>query len=491
MKKRSAVQESRSGATAYSRARGGARYAKLAKSRAQKRVAKNIIKGLGITCASVLAVIAVLAVVFSVRYGINLFGGPSTNEPFYMLLMGIDKDEDRAKSSNYGPSDAAYRTDSLMLARIDPPEKQVTLISIHRDTKVDLGSHGTQKINAAYAFGASDAISKGLKGEAVSNAAADYTMDVVSKYAGVPIHYYAEMDFEGFTKIVDNLGGVEVNVPIDINDNLANAHLSKGVQTLNGTQALALSRARHAYDSYGPGDAYRSANQRMLISAILQKMLNSSLPTLLSSIDQLVSQDENGNRTIRTNLTIQALTDLAREMQDMDVENNIYTGQDPTTSQYINSLWYEVTDQAAWKKMMARVDAGLSPYESVEEDPTHIGGGDKVNIKNGDYDSLSGSDDSEQVTGTIEVLNATNSAGLAGKVSQSLKELGASSTKAGNANNKYTTSLIVYTDEANKSKAEAVAKALGGQIQVVNGNGQYSTTCDVLLILGSDMQDVD
>ena len=114
-------------------------------------------------------------------------------DPFYMLLLGVDKSEERAGSAEYGQDSSNYRTDSIMLARIDPKDKQVTLVSLHRDTLVDLGEHGKQKINAAYSLGGPS-----------------YTVQVVSQFADVPISHYAEIDFDHFEGIVDALGGIEV-----------------------------------------------------------------------------------------------------------------------------------------------------------------------------------------------------------------------------------------------------------------------------------------
>lgn len=474
------VHDRRVRANMYGRANVQARYGKQLQQRKLQQGFKKVMKIMGVSIAALIAVVFIYVGVIQGKLGSglgsDLFAALTQvkkDEPFYMLLLGVDKDEERANSSEYGPSDAAYRSDSMILARIDPKGDQVTLVSIHRDTKIDMGSHGTQKINAAYSIG----------GPA-------YAVQVVSEYAGVPISHYAELDFEGFTKIVDTLGGIEVDVPIDIDDNLANAHLSAGKQTLNGEQALALSRARHAYDSYGPGDAYRSANQRMVIQAILKKLLSSNAAAVAASVSQLAD-------SVTTDLTLQEILSLANQMRDMNVDEDIYTGMDPTTSQYINATWYEVTDQAAWKKMMQRVDAGLSPYESADDDPTGGAAGGNTNVKNetsdsssSDASSSSTSSQTQNLQGTVEVLNATSSSGLAGKVAQSLQKLGATAT-AGNARNKYDESVVVYIDSANKSKAEAVAKALGGQIQVIDGSSDYTTDADVLVVLGTDMKDFD
>ena len=162
-----------------------------------------------------------------------------------MLLIGADKSQDRDESGEYW----RFNTEpSMILARVDPKEKEVTLISIPRDTQVDIPGHGTQKINAAYAFGG-----------------ASLAVDTVSELAGVPISHYAEIDFDGFKAVVDALGGIEVDVPMEINDDMAGGHVDAGLQTLNGEQALILCRSRHNYDDIGNGDAIRAANQRLVL----------------------------------------------------------------------------------------------------------------------------------------------------------------------------------------------------------------------------------
>lgn len=155
-------------------------------------------------------------------------------DPFYMLLMGTDGSEERASSAEYEATISC--SDSRCSYAVDPEGKKVTMVSLHRDTMVDMGVNGTQKLNAAHSIGGSA-----------------YTVQVVSEMAGVDISHYAEIDFDGFKEIVDALGGVEVDVPMEINDNMAGGYVSAGLQTLNGDQALILCRARHAYDEYGDG----------------------------------------------------------------------------------------------------------------------------------------------------------------------------------------------------------------------------------------------
>ena len=131
-----------------------------------------------------------------------------------MLLIGIDRSEYREETNEY---DGAYRSDTLILTRVDPKNKKVTLVSIYRDTYVNIEGHGPGKINAAYAFGG-----------------AQLAISTVSKFAGVPISHYAIVDFDGLEAVVDSVGGIDVNVPRDIDDDRAGGSLSAGQQTLDG-----------------------------------------------------------------------------------------------------------------------------------------------------------------------------------------------------------------------------------------------------------------
>lgn len=268
-------------------------------------------------------------------------------EPFYMLLLGIDKSEHRAKSDQYGEADSNYRSDSIMIARIDPTQKKVTLISIHRDTMVDMGEYGTEKINAAFAFGG-----------------APYAITFIGDFAGINISHYAEIDMDGMAAVIDEVGGIDVDLPIDVSDPYyTKLDLKAGKQHLNGKQATLLCRARHAYDKYGDGDLYRAANQRMVIKAVIEKILKSDPTTMASSISAMADM-------ITTDLDATEIMGLATQMVGLDVSKDVMTGMEPTTSLYTNDTWYEICDTEAWQKMMTRVDQGLSPYDGESYDET-------------------------------------------------------------------------------------------------------------------------
>ena len=266
-------------------------------------------------------------------------------KPFYMLLIGVDKANWR--EDVYGAEESGYRSDTMIVARIDPSEKKVTLVSIHRDTLVDLSPYGygsNEKINAAFSYGQETLTTK-----------------VISDFADVPISHYAEVDMDGLWDIVDSLGGIDVDVPMDIDDEYTNLHLKKGRQHLDGHDTVRYCRCRHAYDALGDGDRYRANVQRQVIGIIAKKVLQSDPATMAKTISTAAGY-------VRTDLDVQSILSLAMQFIGMDFDNNFYTGMEPTTARYINETWYELCDTTAWRKMMRRVDQGLPPTEKGDVD---------------------------------------------------------------------------------------------------------------------------
>lgn len=272
--------------------------------------------------------------------------------PFYLLLLGVDKDQGRVEDTeNYGEDQHAYRSDSIMLCRIDPKNVKVTMVSIHRDTLIDMDNYGEQKINAAYAFGG-----------------AAYATKIVSEFADVPISHYAEVDLDRFIAIVDQVGGVTVTLPVPVYDpEYTELDLPAGKQTLNGREAALLCRCRHGYDAYGDGDRFRAANQRMVFSEVIKKVLKSDPATIATTVSTMAD-------SVTTDMSVEYILDLAMQMQSLDVETDISTGMEPTDGALIDGTWYEICLVSEWQKMMTRVDKGLPPYD--EED--------------GEYDSTAG-----------------------------------------------------------------------------------------------------
>lgn len=242
--------------------------------------------------------------------------------PYYVLLLGSDARE----------GDTVSRTDTMILCRIDPIQAKVTMVSIPRDTMVQIEGHGTQKINAAYAFG-------GAAGAA----------SAVKSLLGVSINHVALIHFDGVQALVDALGGVTVDVPVDVNDpGYTGLVMSAGTYTMDGKTALLFSRVRHGFAN---GDYQRQQDQRILIEAIMKKALSSplSLPTVGRAMGGLLST------TMRCYNIIPLLARLAVGTP------TIYSTSIPSTTQMVNGVSYVVANQEELAAMMQVVESGGDP----------------------------------------------------------------------------------------------------------------------------------
>lgn len=199
------------------------------------------------------------------------------------LVMGTD---------DYGSNEVA-RTDSIMLVFTNVNTRRVSVISIPRDTRVNLQGVGLTKINHANVVGVLDGgVHKGTM-ESVKAA---------SNLLGITINYYVKINFQGFQKAVDAVGGIDVNIPYSINDDFANAHFQAGENHLTGEEALYFAQSRHGVPR---GDFDRQKDQFLLISALAQKLLRlPNIPRLPSEL-KIINED-----LIDTNLPVSQVLSL-------------------------------------------------------------------------------------------------------------------------------------------------------------------------------------
>lgn len=379
-----------------------------------------------------------------------------TREAFYMVLLGTDESIDRNENMS---TDGIYRTDTIILARIDPIEKHVALVSMQRDTQVVLPGYGKQKLNAAYTFGG-----------------AELAISTVRDIANVGISHFALIDMNGMQDVVDALGGIEVNVPMEIWDEDAGGYLPAGQQTLNGWEALILCRARNAYADYGNGDMYRAANQRLVIQAIANKLLASDIGTIANTVGAL-------SGAVQTDLQVNDIIGLAQAFQGMDTENDIWTGNMPTESFYEDDLWYERILETEWREMMHRVDAGLPPTADSSID--FLTGTVLANAGNAGTSGQSGAALANK-TGTIAVRNGSGVDGLAATVQLRLEAQGYTVSDIGDADTyDYEQTVVVYEDDDRAEEAADIVAALG-EGHVVKNDLEYIMSEDFLVVIGKD-----
>ncbi|RJQ29380.1 MAG: LytR family transcriptional regulator [Peptococcaceae bacterium] len=237
-----------------------------------------------------------------------------------VLLLGVDTR--RGEEIN-------TRTDTMILASVDTRNNRLSLLSIPRDTRVNIPGHGWEKINSANVFG-------GPK----------LAMQAVSNLLGIPVKYYVLTNFSGFKEIVDALGGVTIDVErnmyhYDPEDGGAYAiNLKKGVQRLDGEKAIQYVRFR----SYENGDIDRTQHQQRFLAALAGEMLQpASIPKLPRLVPEIM-------RYVKTNLgmgDLLALVKAVRGVENTDIATqtlpghmiNInggsYWGVDPTEARMV------------------------------------------------------------------------------------------------------------------------------------------------------------
>ncbi|WP_028611243.1 LCP family protein [Paenibacillus harenae] len=189
------------------------------------------------------------------------------DKPVALVLMGLD-------SRSHG---GGLNTDVIMVAAFKPNTKTATVVSIPRDSKIDVEGYRERKANSFYADFYSMALKNGLEKEAAYADAKQEVRTVMSKLFGIEVKYAAVINFQGFADVVDALGGVEVDVDMrmkytDSQDG-TNIDLQKGFQKLNGDQALDFVRYRKSNDGKNmSSDFDRNRRQSEVIGALTDKM---------------------------------------------------------------------------------------------------------------------------------------------------------------------------------------------------------------------------
>lgn len=315
------------------------RYSERARQRRRGKIVRRSI--LGVVLAALLLGVGVAGAWF-IRVTGNLTGNGFINsgflqilndsdvarEPFYMLLLGTDG----------RPGEEVYRSDSIILARIDPVEKRAALISIPRDTKVVYKGE-TMKINATHAVDGP---------EGVVSAVNQLCFNGEQK-----ISQYAEINFEGMQQLIDAVGGIDINATEGVDDpKHLDIKIEPGFQHMDGPTALTYARARY---QYADGDFTRMRHQRQVLGALASKILNDLDPAAIMGTVESLSE------VVITTLTPQDIIAVANAMRGMDVEKDMYVANIPSYADMENGVSYVFVYEERLAEMMARVDAGEDP----------------------------------------------------------------------------------------------------------------------------------
>ena len=259
-------------------------------------------------------------------------------EPYYVLLLGSDWRENSGTSDKAEMSGDQQRSDVIILARMDEANKQVTLVSVPRDTRWYYEGQ-VYKINEAYNIG----------GAALETKA-------VSELTGVPIAHTIETHFSGLEALVDALGGIEVDVPqkIKYKDALTGEKVTveAGRQVLTGQQAQIFARVRKAY---GGEDSKRQSNVRVLLEAIADSIRSKPFfeyPGLGLKVADCLGSD----------MSIIDFAGMASKFLGSGLK--MYSGTGPTEGAIDDNaggIWLCYENPAGWKRVMDVVEEGGDP----------------------------------------------------------------------------------------------------------------------------------
>lgn len=228
-----------------------------------------------------------------------------------IMIMGVDERDDDVG-----------RSDTLMIAAVDPKMQQASLLSIPRDTRVKIKGHSFDKINAAYAYGGHN-----------------LTQNTVESFLGVPMDHYVIINIKAFQRIIDAIDGIDIDVekrmyyedPWDDDGGLL-IDLHPGMQHMNGKTAITYVRYRDE-----EGDIGRIYRQQKFMKALMDKMTSPAiipkLPTIISEI----------SKSVKTDLSIRQMIEFAGTLREAQ-KNGLKTEMVPGKPLYIEGISYWIPD---------------------------------------------------------------------------------------------------------------------------------------------------
>jgi len=401
-------------------------------------------------------------------------------------LEGEEEDRINILLAGIGGSghQGAYLADTIILASVKPSTQEVATISIPRDLYVEIGDYGWRKINNALAFGVMNDYPGG--GELLLAETIENTLDI-------PIHYYARIDFEGFRKAVDNVGGVDIYVENsftdysypDYNYGYQTISFEKGWAHMDGETALQYARSRKGNNGEG-SDFARSRRQQKVLFALRDKFV--SLNTIINPNKIINTLNDLGDHN-ETNMQIWEMVELGKMLRDIQPDNIINQVLDTGES---GLLVPETTQDGAY--ILTPADGDFSEIQALVRDIFETNFIKKEKAR-------------------IEIQNSTNVEGLAADTSDMLIDLNYNVVGIGNADvaepltettifdlsggslphtivglkelldAELSTSLPAFYTEKRYTYEDLIAPVIN---QNINANNEET---DILVVLGNDYAD--
>lgn len=359
-----------------------------------------------------------------------------------ILLLGLDQRDNEAGQ----PS----RSDTMIILTIDPVNRTAAMLSIPRDLWVSIPGVGENKINTAHFFGEAQRKDYGPI----------LAKKTVEQNFGIPIHYYARVNFRGFERLVDTIGGIDIDVPRPVLDDeypletggVKRIYIPAGWQHMNGQVALQYARSRHADSDFG-----RNRRQQQVLVAAKDKALQldmlPKLPGMLGILRESVSTDIPAGSML-------SMAQLARSIGSQNIAS-VAIDDTMVTAYSTDQVYYLVPKWPEIKQLIARVFT--APAQTDE--PTE-----------------------QQESARIEVLNGTQRSGMAAMTGSFLKDKGFVVVRIDNADrDDYRETVIV--DHAGKAvAANNIARLLEVPSTAISASEGGGGDVDITIILGEDAQ---
>ena len=366
-----------------------------------------------------------------------------------------------------GIGDGYNLTDSIMVASYNPQTQQAAILSIPRDTyvgKKDKNSASqnylaSYKVNAAY-----------RNGENIPE-----TVELVGNLTGIDLEYYILIDTNAVISLVDTVGGITFNVPIDMDydDDTQDLHihLQAGEQLIDGEKAEQLLRFRHNNDGssypteYGDNDLGRMRTQREFIQEAARQLIKiENVPKAVSIMDIVF-------KNIRTNIDFETAKYYIPYIFKFNAEN-IVSDMVPGVPEKVNGIWIYSANKAQTLQVVEDLftDRVYEEEENTEGTATNTVGETTANI------------DEEKTT--VELLNGTGKKELLTKAKEQLKNAGYNVTKSGETSETEKTMIINRTKQAS-SVSKDIKETIGnGSIT----SGSDNSKVDYTVIIGQDYE---
>lgn len=347
------------------------------------------------------------------------------NEPYYILLAGLSNYDQSSEAASY-----------LAVLRIDEQNKSFSLMNIPNNIMCTY-DQGTQDLlrNAPRYGGEAELVRK------------------AKEQTGIDFAHYLRITEEGLKTLVDDIGGVQVNVEYRLDDpRVGHVVIPPGEQTLNGEQAVAFVSATN----YQGGRTQRTTNQMEFFFDLINKMTSSEGIGWISDSDVV-------SNAIKTDLSYDTLSALAA-MYGQGA--SFYTALMPGSQYTVNNVVCFSPNSKAWEQMRGRFMNGEDVNTSID---------------------TSGIDKSKL---SIVVYNGTGSDGFAAQAAQILQSKGYTVQETGNADSAvYTETLVIYKDKEDEAAAEAIVADLGVG-RAVYASVYYNLKTDIQVVVGSDWKPV-